>query len=297
MGLRFGFGQRTGIEIYDDRGEIPELRGRRYRFSRKNVGIGQQMQATPLQIARMTAVIANGAISSVRTWIPAATRSARDLGIAPGTIRLMQRGMEAVVDRGTASSAGLGGFRAAGKTGSAEAGKDSVTGSSEDPRLVHRVRTAREPAGRRHRLPGSHRPWWRFRRPGRCRDHGGDARAMIKLPILRPQLAQLRSVLRVADPPARGTGDPVHLRGLEGDHSRVGLAPQRDREAEPLPGHQHRRAAGNPAHRLHVARRYAYVFYILGIIGLLAVQVIGRTTGGGQRWIPLGPSACSLPSS
>jgi rod shape determining protein RodA len=38
-----------------------------------------------------------------------------------------------------------------------------------------------------------------------------------------------------------------------------------------------------------VLARHAFVFYALGIGGLLLVRVVGLTESGGQRWIPLGP--------
>ena len=87
-----------------------------------SVAIGQgQVSATPLQMARVAAVIANGG-KLVR---PHLVRGAPDceplpLGIRPSTIEAVKAGMRAVVSEGTGWRARLQTVAVAGKTGSAQ---------------------------------------------------------------------------------------------------------------------------------------------------------------------------------
>ena len=88
-----------------------------------SVAIGQgQVSATPLQMARVAAVIANGG-KLVRPHL--VKRGAPDcepvpLGIKPSTIEAVKAGMRAVVAEGTGCRAHLQTVEVAGKTGTAQ---------------------------------------------------------------------------------------------------------------------------------------------------------------------------------
>jgi penicillin-binding protein 2 len=87
-----------------------------------SVAIGQgQVSATPLQMARLVSVIANG--GSLVTPHLARTASVPPpvpLGIHPATIAAVKEGMRAVVAEGTGWRAKLPGIEVCGKTGSAQ---------------------------------------------------------------------------------------------------------------------------------------------------------------------------------
>ena len=132
---RFGFGQHTGIELYHEEspGLVPDeawkkevLEERWYVGDTINMSIGQgYMQATPLQVAVMFAVAANGG-DRVKPHLQKDNEAARNwresLNLHPGTIEVVERGLEEVMSFGTGSSivAGSNLPPIAGKTGTAE---------------------------------------------------------------------------------------------------------------------------------------------------------------------------------
>lgn len=97
-----------------------------------SVAIGQgYVQATPIQLAQVAAVIANGGyrVHAHLGERPGEAPPPQSLGIAPETIALIREAMEGVVARGTGRRAQVPGIRVAGKTGTAqnigrEAGKE-----------------------------------------------------------------------------------------------------------------------------------------------------------------------------
>jgi cell division protein FtsI (penicillin-binding protein 3) len=125
----FGFGRRTGIEL------LGESAGRLSHPSKwtpgqiGSISYGYAMSATMLQLARATAVIANGGMlveprlvmwmrngenNIVRTVAPAPVRV-----LKPETAIAMRRMMELVILDGTGTKAKLAAFTAGGKTGTA----------------------------------------------------------------------------------------------------------------------------------------------------------------------------------
>jgi penicillin-binding protein 2 len=130
---RYGFGQRTGIEIpAESKGLVPSDRWKRdnYKLEWKigdtvNTSIGQGfLQATPLQVARMFAVPANGGYL-VKPHLLKDENSDKwreSLKISPKTLAVIQKGLREVVDGGTGGVLNSPTIPiAAGKSGTAEA--------------------------------------------------------------------------------------------------------------------------------------------------------------------------------
>jgi len=137
---RFGFGERTGVEIpEEDAGRVwsPATRRPWHRGDARHLAIGQvNVEVTPLQVLRMVSAVGNGGRLVRPTLVADGGGSdtrrdgvARDLGISRSTLDLVRGALRRVVtdDGGTAHGKGLGRFRAAGKTGTAETGGDRLT--------------------------------------------------------------------------------------------------------------------------------------------------------------------------
>lgn len=125
-----GLGAPTGIDLPHEASGLmpsPEWKMRLFKTpwyagETVSVGIGQgQVSATPLQMARVAAVLANGG----RLVRPHLVRGgpgdeALPLGIAPATIAAVRDGMRGVVAAGTGWRARMQTVEVAGKTGSAQ---------------------------------------------------------------------------------------------------------------------------------------------------------------------------------
>jgi len=129
---RFGFGERSGIELP---GEIPGLVHPPHRWDKLTITrmpMGQSVAVTPLQITMGMSVIANGG----QLMTPQIVRSVEDSGggeivdkppkvarevIPRKTARYISEALSGVVgDGGTAQLAKVAGFTVAGKTGTAQ---------------------------------------------------------------------------------------------------------------------------------------------------------------------------------
>ena len=137
----FGFGAPAGFDAGDEQGGlVPDAayydpaRNRLWTPGKiLNLAIGQgELLVTPLQMAMMTAAVANGGLL-YKPYIldrvespegePVETGEPGDKGrlpVSPETLRLIQESMIAVVNEGTARSARLPYAQLAGKTGTAE---------------------------------------------------------------------------------------------------------------------------------------------------------------------------------
>jgi penicillin-binding protein 2 len=125
---RFGFGARTGIELSDEAGLVPdEAREEATRDPSSTVplldAIGHgEIRVTLLQLARAYAAIANGG-KLVRLSVAGHADVERSVALRPEDLALIRSALVDVVDKddGTAHAYAMPGFPFAGKTGSAEA--------------------------------------------------------------------------------------------------------------------------------------------------------------------------------
>ena len=149
----------------------------------------ERLQVTPLQMAMLTATIANGGLV-MRPYVvervvapdgSIVTKTKPDqLGraISEKTANDLTTMMEAVVQSGTGTAAQIPGIRVAGKTGTAETGD-----SSRQHDVVRLLRARRRPEGRSRRRPReAERDRRNDRSPDRQVDHGSTSPVSVELP-------------------------------------------------------------------------------------------------------------------
>ncbi|WP_324282090.1 penicillin-binding protein 2 [Cyanobacterium aponinum UTEX 3221] len=129
---KYGFGSKTGIELEEDTpGLIADSQWKKERFNWEwtvgdtvNMSIGQGFTlATPLQVAVMFAVPANGGnlvVPHLRQD-PSYLEKRKSLDLKPETLKTLREGLRAVVTNGTGGKAAVDGVAVAGKSGTAEA--------------------------------------------------------------------------------------------------------------------------------------------------------------------------------
>ena len=123
---RFGFGMSTGFDPMEVRGGFEVTHADAELLRR--CGVGYQIAATPLHVARAFAALANGGkLVKLRSVRKVGDREVPpevlwDLGYPKDQIELVRESLRKVVSgsRGTARESGLAGFGVAGKTGTAE---------------------------------------------------------------------------------------------------------------------------------------------------------------------------------
>jgi membrane peptidoglycan carboxypeptidase len=127
---RFGFGKPTGIDLPGEEKGLTKPASRWSKISIGAISMGQEIGVTPLQIVRMVSTIANGGI----LYQPYVVKKIQDpqngtlSETEPRGTRIMsnetslqlQDMLEEVVTDGTARGSKLEGYRAAGKTGTAQ---------------------------------------------------------------------------------------------------------------------------------------------------------------------------------
>jgi penicillin-binding protein 2 len=132
-GRAFGLGMPTGVDLpYERAGQLPVPR---HTFGVINLSIGQgDLLCTPLQVANMTAAVANGGRLYTPHFLDYISRADGEVvrrceprftqvPVSKSTLDVVREGMRRAVETGTARDAGLQRFRAAGKTGTAERGE------------------------------------------------------------------------------------------------------------------------------------------------------------------------------
>ncbi len=131
---RFGLGKVTGIGLPGESpGIIPDTAWKQkyqgqpwYTGDTVNMSIGQgAVNATPLQMAVVTAAIANGGyrvrpILSYQTPSGPAVLHREPVGLSPTTLDTIRRGLRGVIQYGTGTRVNLPGIAVAGKSGTAE---------------------------------------------------------------------------------------------------------------------------------------------------------------------------------
>lgn len=129
---KFGFGEKTGIDLIGERDGYVRPPERANEVDRSRVYFGQGMSATSLQLATAMSAIANGGRLMKPYIVKAVTDESGKIVnefyphlvrrvISPETARTVSRILEDVVsEKGTAPRAAIEGYRAAGKTGTAE---------------------------------------------------------------------------------------------------------------------------------------------------------------------------------
>nr|MBO2508522.1 hypothetical protein [Bacillota bacterium] len=140
----FGFGRTTGLPLPEERaGHLPGAEDVRYAGDLANLAIGQgPLTVTPLQVAQfLTALVNDGRmqpVSLVRevrradgTLVREFPRPEPQEVMTPATAAALRRALRAVVREGTGTLAEVQVFGAAGKTGTAETGRDLPGGGGE----------------------------------------------------------------------------------------------------------------------------------------------------------------------
>jgi penicillin-binding protein 2 len=130
MARRFGLGATTGIDLPGEaEGLIPtpawkEARGGIwYPGDTCQMAMGQgDVLVTPLQACREVAAIANGGhlVTPHVVRTPHSRGAGSAIGLSPATVRTVQAGLTAVVERGTARALASSSVAIAGKTGTAQ---------------------------------------------------------------------------------------------------------------------------------------------------------------------------------
>ncbi len=144
----FGFGQQTGIDLPGEAIGLVRPPEKWFEVDLAAISFGQGISVTPIQLAAATAAIANGGYlmepyivervvdSQGQVTMQNQPRMVRKV-IAQDVAQLVARMMEMTIEEGgTATNARVPGFRAAGKTGTAQK-VDPVTGGySSDKRVA-----------------------------------------------------------------------------------------------------------------------------------------------------------------
>lgn len=145
---KFGFGEKSGIDLPGETGGVLRSKGQWFGVDLATISFGQGVTATALQLATGVSAVANGGLlmkpflvekisddsgNVLRTNGPEVRRRV----ISEETARTVARMLEGVVvDGGTGVNAAVDGYRAAGKTGTAQKVDPLTRGYSADKRTA-----------------------------------------------------------------------------------------------------------------------------------------------------------------
>jgi cell division protein FtsI (penicillin-binding protein 3) len=126
----YGFGRKTGIDLPGEESGLTKPVSKWNKSSIGYMSMGQEIGATPLQILSLVSMVGNGGtlyrpfvvkeIQSSQHEVISRTEPVGQSVMSLKSAREMQEILEKVVTDGTATSAKLDGYRAAGKTGTAQ---------------------------------------------------------------------------------------------------------------------------------------------------------------------------------
>jgi cell division protein FtsI (penicillin-binding protein 3) len=127
---RLGFGRLSGIDLPGEERGLVKPPAKWSKVSIGAISMGQEIAVTPLQILSMVSAVANGGIL-YRPYVVAKVEHSRDgvlvetqpsghRVLSDSTVAQLQDMLEVVVTDGTAKASRPEGFRAAGKTGTAQ---------------------------------------------------------------------------------------------------------------------------------------------------------------------------------
>jgi cell division protein FtsI (penicillin-binding protein 3) len=127
---KFGFGHKTGIELPGESAGLLRPLSKWKPSSIGSIAIGQEIGATPIQVASAFGLVANGG-ERIRPHLVRELRSPdgtvlekseifKERVLSPATTRSLTSMLESVTLKGTARLAQLNGYTAAGKTGTAQ---------------------------------------------------------------------------------------------------------------------------------------------------------------------------------
>jgi len=126
----YGFGRKTGIDLPGEEGGTVKVVSKWNKSSIGYMSMGQEITATPLQILSLVSMVGNGGtlyrpfvvkeIQSSQHEVISRTEPVGQRVMSLKSAGEMQEILEKVVTDGTATSAKLDGYRAAGKTGTAQ---------------------------------------------------------------------------------------------------------------------------------------------------------------------------------
>ncbi len=126
---RYGFGERTGVELPREEGGLLKPPRDWSGISVAALSIGQEISVTGVQLISAYSAIANDGlrlpprllrdVSAGQNWVPEPRSPGRRV-VSERTAEIMKTMLEAVIDRGTGKLAQLSGYSAAGKTGTAQ---------------------------------------------------------------------------------------------------------------------------------------------------------------------------------
>lgn len=128
--IKLGFGRPTGIELSSEEspGNIPTPEWKQKTFGEEwtignsvHMSIGQgEVLSTPLQMAVLTALAANGGYKVVPHLDLDSKFPLQNLGLQPSTVDTLRRSLRAVFEFGTGAGLGVEGLTIAGKSGTGE---------------------------------------------------------------------------------------------------------------------------------------------------------------------------------